>query len=557
VDTTSAPTAMSIPVDVPPGFWRRESTHCPQPISPFLRGARAILTECWRGAFSELGVLADTLELREIGGWVYTTIVPLDEERIPERAERAVETMRSGRFASIIDQWPQWRSESAAGVARFRNMDLADLTDEGLAGHLGEVMQFSGPVFQVHFLLHCAGAIVLADLALACRQLLGWDDARSLDLLSGLSTASTDPAAALAKLTAMARDRTAVRRFLESGEEDASRLSGLDPEFASAFAAYQEEYGFRAIRYDILDPSLKETPSLTLRLIAEQLRTGYDPVARAAATARRREALRAEARTLLAGRGEADRARFQQALERAERWYPVREDEAPMTFSEPLALIRRIALEIGRRLVESSLIDQPGDIFFLELEEAVAALIGRTTGTAPDGRDLVRRRQAERAWVEAHPGPPSYGTEPPPPSGAGDLPPGATFPTDALRWLVERSGHFTSSHPQPRGSRLTGVPASGGTCTGQVRVLRSETDFGKLRAGDVLVCPITSPAWSVLFPNVSAVVTDAGGVLSHSAIIAREFDIPAVVATGNATDILRDGQRVTVNGTTGCVEVLA
>jgi rifampicin phosphotransferase len=73
----------------------------------------------------------------------------------------------------------------------------------------------------------------------------------------------------------------------------------------------------------------------------------------------------------------------------------------------------------------------------------------------------------------------------------------------------------------------------------------------------VLVCPITSPAWSMLFPNVGALVTDTGGLLCHPAIIAREFHIPAVVATGNATRLLTDGQQVTVNGTLGSVEILS
>lgn len=89
-----------------------------------------------------------------------------------------------------------------------------------------------------------------------------------------------------------------------------------------------------------------------------------------------------------------------------------------------------------------------------------------------------------------------------------------------------------------------------------MRVLRGEADFSKLQPGDVLVCPITSPAWSMLFPNVGALVTDTGGLLSHLAIIAREFHIPAVVATGNASALLRDDQLVRVDGTSGSVEVL-
>jgi pyruvate,water dikinase len=82
-----------------------------------------------------------------------------------------------------------------------------------------------------------------------------------------------------------------------------------------------------------------------------------------------------------------------------------------------------------------------------------------------------------------------------------------------------------------------------------------EHQFANIRGGDVVVCPVTSPAWSVVFPSMGALVTDSGGILSHPAIIAREHRIPAVVGTGNATNTLQDGQRVTVDGNTGVVEI--
>jgi pyruvate,water dikinase len=82
-----------------------------------------------------------------------------------------------------------------------------------------------------------------------------------------------------------------------------------------------------------------------------------------------------------------------------------------------------------------------------------------------------------------------------------------------------------------------------------------EHQFSKIRAGDVVVCPTTSPAWSVVFPSMGALVTDGGGILSHPAIIAREHGIPAVVGAGDATAVLEDGQRVTVDGSRGVVEL--
>ena len=564
MDTGTLPTAIPVPVEVPPGFWRRENTHCPKPMSPFMRSALAVVTECFRKAFAELGVLADRLEYREIGGWIYTGVVPLgggsdppDPELIRERAERARETVESDRYAAYVDRWPQWREESIAGVDRLRKVDLAALDDQGLAGHFNDILEFSVPVFDLHFLLHCIGAMMLSELASTCRELLGWDDAQALELLCGLSPASTEPSGAIAELAAMARERPEVRSFIESGQDDAGALWDIDPDFAVAFATYQERFGFRSIRYDIVDPSIQETPFMTLRLLGDQLRAGYDPDRRAANAAEHRGAAHNRARAQLSRHTESDLARFERTLERARRWYHVREDEAPMTFSEQFALIRQLALEIGRRLVQSSLLDDPEDVFFLEPPEAMGALLGRNDGTAPDCRELVARRRAERAWVEAHPGPSSYGTEPPTLPGLDGLPPEVRFPTEAVLWLVERSGHYTPpGDPQSAESRLTGIPVSAGTYTGTVRVLRGEGDFAKLRPGDVLVCPITSPAWSVLFPNVGALVADAGGLMAHSAIIAREFQIPAVVATGNATTLLRDGQRVTVNGTDGLVEVV-
>jgi len=103
---------------------------------------------------------------------------------------------------------------------------------------------------------------------------------------------------------------------------------------------------------------------------------------------------------------------------------------------------------------------------------------------------------------------------------------------------------------------ITGIAASPGRYTGTVRIIHSEAEFDKLRSGDVLVCAVAPPVWSVLFPSAGALVTDSGGILSNPAIIARECGLPAVVATRIGTAHLRDDQVVTVDGTVGTVEVL-
>ena len=122
--------------------------------------------------------------------------------------------------------------------------------------------------------------------------------------------------------------------------------------------------------------------------------------------------------------------------------------------------------------------------------------------------------------------------------------------------MIERmSASEQSAQKQKNGNSIKGIAASSGKYTGMVRVILNENEFSRLQPGDVMVCPTTSPVWSILFPSVGALVTDSGGILSHPAIIAREYRVPAVVATGNATQLLKDGQIVTVSGEAGLVEV--
>jgi pyruvate,water dikinase len=190
------------------------------------------------------------------------------------------------------------------------------------------------------------------------------------------------------------------------------------------------------------------------------------------------------------------------------------------------------------------------DIFFLHPDEARARLADGTSA-----HEVVMHRKGERAWALAHSGPNSYGPNPGPPPPLRGLPEEAKLANEAFAWYFDRVLAVDA-----RGSAddrtVTGIPASPGRYTGTVRVIHSQGEFDRLRLGDVLVCPATSPVWSVLFPRVGALITDSGGVLSHPAIIAREFRVPAVVATRVGTTQLQDGQVVTVDGTTGTVELL-
>lgn len=568
-EVATSPSPITSNATPPPGFWQREASHFPQPLSPLTRSVMLPrMNSVFRQIFSEYGMLLESVEFCEIGGRVYQRQVPLGgkERKAPppwvmwlaartapslrKRLRTNVRAVREDLSWGEIQRWvTEWRPAQQAGIADLRAVDMPALDDSQLFAHVERIFEFVGRSINIHFRLTPPG-ICLADLAFACQDLLGWDDRRPFDLLRGLSTASTEPARRLAVLSEMLRSRPAVRALLEGPLDAASeKLAAVDPEFASAFAAYQHEFGFRALRYEFADQTLEEVPALTLGLIRDQVRRAYDPAAESLAAERTRTAALAEARAALAGRPATGREQFERALERAQTYYPVREDNEFWTVSAPFALGRYAVRELGQRMAGRDQVANPDDAFFLEYSELVSAFKNN------EGcRDLVARRRAERAHALANPGPPSFGQDPGPPPSFSALPREAAHSAKAMFWLLDRVFEpDRSSQVQASHTTLTGVAASGGSYTGPARVIMGEDEFDKIQAGDVLVCPITSPVWSVLFPSVGALVTDTGGVLSHPAIIAREYGIPAVVATGNATALLRDGQVVTVDGDKGTV----
>lgn len=561
------------PDPIPEGFWEREASHYPRPMTP-LGGTYEVeaVNKGVRAAFDMISLPVETLEFRLINGRAFNRLVPPGGKdrkapppwlmrvlvrAIPSLRSRLAEcarVVREDRFGAHIDRWyDEWRPDLIARIDRLDAVRLDALSDDGLLEHLAAAWELMLDGHRIHFLLHGTNMLSLGEFYFTCRDLLGWDEAQTFALVAGLSTTSTEPARRLAELAALAQAKPAVRELLSTVDDGTLvRLRTLDPEFATALDAYQQQFGCRCLSLEIADPTLREVPAVVLSLLADQIARGFDPAAGDAEVTRRREAAVVEARAALAARLPADRERFERVLARAERLYPIREENEFYTISAPLALLRFAALEAGRRLQQRGAIARTVDVFFLQPEEVRAALLdGR------DRRDLVRRRQGAHLWYDAQPEVPSYGKDPGPPPPAGIFPREVAFALESLSWFLDRVMPPAAS-PAPQiapAALLGGIAAAPGSYTGPARVIVDESEFDKIQAGDVLVCPITSPVWSVLFPSVGALVTDTGGILSHPAIIAREYGIPAVVGTRAATSTLRDGQLITVDGTSGSVTV--
>jgi pyruvate,water dikinase len=545
------------PVQPPPGFWQR-SNYAARPLSPMARST------VLRGQADNLRHLltyglGESLELREIGGRLYSRFaLPDGPAGFAAKLNRVVAAVRADEPAAVVRRWhDDWLPRLGGALERERDeVDPAALTDDLLAAHLARLLELAGEASEAHFRVGGAGMLALGELGSACEDLLGWDTPRTLVLLTGLPGRTTEPSHRLAELVRLAEAQPALRELLTGGRPvTRPLLAATSPAFDEAFDRYLRECALRAAGLDIANPTMAETPELVLDLVRGQLDRGFDPAADAVELVRQRAAATAEARSALAGTPEALPG-FDRALNRAQAAYPLRDDSGNLA-KLAAALIRRAVLEVGDRLAARGLLDRAGDVFLLELPEALDALAG---GDRPG--EIVRRRAAELARAEADPGPASYGRPPETPGG----PPAAVLemlPEDARRvvragvWVWREAAGNLAKHETRdggAGSAVRGIAASAGRYTGPVRVIVDESGFGALRHGDVLVCPQTTAEWSVLFPNIGALVTDQGGLLSHPAIIAREYRVPAVVATGDATRLLTDGQIVTVDGGAGVVE---
>lgn len=226
-------------------------------------------------------------------------------------------------------------------------------------------------------------------------------------------------------------------------------------------------------------------------------------------------------------------AKYRELLEETQHLMPVREEQiSQLSLAWPV--MRRAVRRIGEILMASDVVKAVDDVFFLTKSEAVAMM-----NTPDDMRGTVGMRRQK--WEEAK--------ELVPPLTVGRVP-------LIVKLLFSLSSKIQGAEPT-QSALVHGTPASPGRATGTVRVIHNVSQFEDFQQGEILVAPITAPAWTDLFPRAAAVVTDVGSALAHASIIAREYGIPAVVGCGDATSRLRDGQIVTVDGSTGNVEPAA
>ena len=370
-------------------------------------------------------------------------------------------------------------------------------------------------------------------LAQICERKLG-DPTLLSTLLSGIgSVESAEPSWAMWRLGRMAADQPAVATLFDAGVGDLERRLQAEPAAASfrqAFAAFLDEFGSRGPNeWEGSSPTWGTAPTLALTAI-DRMRladASHEPRVQQRRLQADRERATATARARLSGLG---RARFDRALQSAHLFAQGRE-RTKTTIIRAIHGLRLTQLELARRARDRGGPEDLADAWLLTIDEMPDYI------AAPQGfKAVIEERRHQRDELAALVPPFVFeGVQP------------AVSTWERRDRTVDEAG---------AGAVLQGIPGCPGIARGRARVVLDPFDPRGLCPGEVLVAPITDPAWTPLFLAAEAVVVDVGAQMSHAVIVSRELGIPAVVSVTGATRLIPDGTPLEVDGTSGVVRML-
>ncbi len=544
-----------IPITPPPDFpvewdddeeptllWSWDNFHSPLPRSPLGDSLGKVTGVGSEAAARELGRDVPARRQKRINGFGYNAVAggAGPGEAGPANPVKLLEALRTTR-----EKWDsEWEPELERDIAEMKSVDLEALSDEGLLEAIDGFFEKQKRHWKIHFLVVYPASAALERLDRLYSELTGVEKGTEAHkLVDSSRTKTMEVNRALADLATRARELPGAATVLTSADDSAATPAALSESddgrrWLEMLEDFLEWYGYRPTGFDVRFPTWKEDPSfvlLNVRGLLQDPDAGASPEKAQKIRAREREEALARANKALDSAplesAQEKRAEFEEALKQAQELWPLKEDHAFYIDHASMAVVQHAVKEIGRRLVDRGILKEMDDFYFLDLEEARAAL-----RDGEEFMDRVRERRADHErWSRMNP--PRYlGTLP-----ADGAPEGAAEAVAALE--IERF------------QLLRGEGASAGTAVGPARIVRSPAEFGKVRPGDVLICRSTAATWTPLFDIVSGLVSEAGGILSHPAVVAREYGLPAVVGVHRATELVSDGEPVRIDGAAGTVQL--
>lgn len=530
-------------------FWTMDRMHFPSPISRVDDELIRLVNARGMNYSFEMYDVPMRAHARRFWTYHYSAFAPLmmPEHEMLAMGKRSEEKLTQA-IAQLGDRWEnEWLPEVQSHIEFWRQFPLRDASMPDLIQHLADTRERLGRVWEIHFAVAFPMMLAVHIFDEMYRDLFKPDSPlRAYQLLQGFENKTVESGRELWKLSRQALSVPEVRTILEevAAVDVIPALERIPEgrEFLTSLRAYLDEYGQRGDTWGISGPTWIEAPTPVIKNLKDYVsQPDRNPDLEFAAVVAERDQLIAEAQDRLKDYPDAVREQFAFLLRAAQTGTVLSEDHGFWIDFRATSTARSVFLEFGRRFAEAGVIEQPADIFHLTFDE-----IAETGAQLPalDRRELIQQRKHDIERYSAIQPPPVIGT--PPPGPPPDNP------------MVRMMGKFFGTPPaqSEQLGTLSGAAGSSGVTRGTARVVRSLADASRVRPGDILVAETTAPPWTPLFATVAAVVTDTGGILSHCAVVAREYRIPAVVGTGMATSVIQDGQTIEVDGDNGVVRII-
>jgi len=562
--------------------WFRDGMHFPEPMFPFDFVTADSPYMCLGQANSRIFAVPPALGIdhRVLYGWVYMSANAVtDPAEIGRRAE--LFGVRAGFYFQHWDElYARWREkvqETIDGIEGLAVPELPEIEDEAVvtegrgigSAHTllvayNRLLESVDRIWQYHFeFLNLGYAAYLVFYELCKQSFPDIPDQAIASMVSGIDVVLFRPDQELGRLAA---------RALESGLADAVSAARGEDELRSALSGsdagrdwladwesvktpwffYSNGNGFYHHHRSWIDDV--SVPLGHLRSHLERLRGGEDIARPLAQVSAERDRITAEYRSLLGD--EQAVAAFDQNLGLARTVFPYVESHNFYVEHWYHTIFWNKVREFGALLAGHHFLDAGEDIFYLQRHEVADALVDLRLAWAAgsEGRGVrywppvVARRKRIMESMRAFTPPPALGS----------VPDAITEPMTIMLWGIttERVREWAAQDGDA-GSELRGFAGSAGVAEGTARVLLDVARLGELKPGEILVAPVTSPSWTPVFGKIAAAVSDIGGIMSHAAIVSREYRLPAVVGTGNATSRIKTGDRIRVDGNAGTVTILS
>ena len=563
-------------------FWFFDGMHNPEPLYPF----DTIMTENWWVAASQMASrvwpipVAMGIDQRLVNGYIYISPNGVtDAEKIAERNVHF--TRRAGHYFENWDEiYGEWEEKARDCIARIKEIEFRPLPEldpeENVFSHRGvysshdllstynRLIENMLEMGSYHFEMLNLGYGAYLTFREFCQQAFpGMTDRTLTQMVCGIDNLLMRPDDELRKLAALAVEMKLADIVLGHDDPDEMLAAMAEAEggtkWLDAFEAAKEPWFHfsTGVGYTHSDPVWIDDlrlPLMAMRGYIEALGRGEDISRPLESLLEKRRQVTEEYRGLLPT--DHDREAFDGLLALTCKVFPFVEDHNFFVEHWHHTTFWSKVRELADVFVAHNFLDDREDLFFLHRHEVYDALydliIGWATGSQPRGeiywRPIVKRRRQIRDVLAKWVPPPALGT---PPSII-------TEPLTIMLWGItaEIVEEWLGVDPSAASDALRGVPAAAGKAVGPARIVTNYEDLFLVQDGEILVCRITAPSWAPVFSRIAAAVSDVGGMMAHTAIISREYGLPAVVGVGFATATIKTGDVIEVDGNEGVVRVV-